>query len=1012
MKSMTSESARETDRELLERFRANRDREAFSQIVNRYGPVVFGVCRRIIGDIQKSEDAFQQTFFSLARFAHQINRPEALPGWLYATARRTSLEGKPIIRSSGSLSTSMESADRDPLSEITGREMLQAIEEELSKLPEEYRTAILLCGVEGLSVDEAAERLGSTNGSIRGSLQRGRAMLKDRLRLRGIELPAALTLVFGAPSVVPAATTEAAIEGAMSVGVAKSMYASRIIALLTNPGVWLLMLALFSGYMGWRVLNPIPKVPLPPLEIAKWELSTDTPLPKGAIARIGDGRNTLELGKRLIRFVDQDRVLVAVGESEFIAWEVATGKQLHRTPLPNKLPVAISPEGKWLVCGGAVLETLTGKTYWQAFIQDDLTSLHFDGEDRFVAVFHTMPSRIIDVQKFNLPARLMLFAKQLNGHRAQYLPGSGKVAVWDRLADDYDGVLVENQNEHSIRLYSSQNFEEAPKQLVGFRGEPIEVASDAAGDKFFVASTGGQLTCWNTQNAEQLYQGKILIPPSNHTRAMKDGSVKRYFFRNDIKQLHVSPLGDKAIWSGWSNAQQLSPACHSIKKQKILWEDKSTLRTAYANYLFDDERGRILINDHKIEVFDAESGKRLSPELSKYTSRGPQFYTRQMDLTKDGRLVAFGNRTIGFYDVELILDENAEPTNSPELNRDHEGAAQCGFLPGSSSIVWGANSNLAVIDVEKRKTLSITDYFLNNNIYQEDPSKSEWTYLDSWNLKFVKLTWDGSEIHKSEKRIDPKFKKLADSYSQRGVGKWFGEHYYSAIYSSTPTREIRVDCTDLSSGENRWEKSIKLPEMKLDPKNVGAISSNSLAGSPDSTPRKMSISSDGKMLAVMNAWQLAVYDSATGAELGYIESGWTYDERLEFDNVEFSRDNQQLLIGLAKRQHQTQEFQIRDLKTPRQVVRKIDLGKPTFHTVGHVNIRISQSPDGQLIAVSSGGNGLKLFDRKSGALKYHLPQITQTVVASISHDNRLVIANEANQNLTALVWELARFAVK
>jgi RNA polymerase sigma factor (sigma-70 family) len=153
MKAVQSTLQSHTDRHLLNRFRIARDREAFGELVHRYGPVVFGICQRVLGDHHSAEDAFQQTFIKLARFVHDIQKPEALAGWLHATATRSALAIAPSRGQQTYLGNETSSRERDPLEEISGRELIGIIEEELAALPKEYRSAILLCGIEGLSID-------------------------------------------------------------------------------------------------------------------------------------------------------------------------------------------------------------------------------------------------------------------------------------------------------------------------------------------------------------------------------------------------------------------------------------------------------------------------------------------------------------------------------------------------------------------------------------------------------------------------------------------------------------------------------------------------------------------------------------------------------------------------------------------------------------------------------------------------------------------------------------------
>src|SRR5438034_901995 len=82
------------DGELLRRFAAGRDEDAFNELVRRHGPQVLSVCRRVLGDPDAADDAFQATFLVLAGKAGSISRPELLGNWLYGVAYRVSAKAR------------------------------------------------------------------------------------------------------------------------------------------------------------------------------------------------------------------------------------------------------------------------------------------------------------------------------------------------------------------------------------------------------------------------------------------------------------------------------------------------------------------------------------------------------------------------------------------------------------------------------------------------------------------------------------------------------------------------------------------------------------------------------------------------------------------------------------------------------------------------------------------------------------------------------------------------------
>src|SRR5262249_60067813 len=107
-------------------------------------------------------------------------------------------------------------AHPSPLDQLTARELLAALDDEVRRLPEVYRLPVLLCCLEGRSQEEAARQLGWTPGSIKGRLERGRARLQARLARRGLTLPAALAAVELARGPAPAALTSATASLALT----------------------------------------------------------------------------------------------------------------------------------------------------------------------------------------------------------------------------------------------------------------------------------------------------------------------------------------------------------------------------------------------------------------------------------------------------------------------------------------------------------------------------------------------------------------------------------------------------------------------------------------------------------------------------------------------------------------------------------------------------------------------------------------------------------------------------
>jgi RNA polymerase sigma factor (sigma-70 family) len=187
-----------TDAELLERFLQDRDEASFELLMWRHGPMVYGVCRRILHQTQDAEDAFQAAFLMLSRKADSIGKRESISGWLYTVAYRIALRAKSrsmrrsqVEKPLDDLPIDLKSCD--PVDLTAWRELRRMLDAELSQIPEKYRTAFILCHLEGKTCEEAAEHLGCPRGTVQSRVGRARERLRSRLMLRGWT-PASSTL--------------------------------------------------------------------------------------------------------------------------------------------------------------------------------------------------------------------------------------------------------------------------------------------------------------------------------------------------------------------------------------------------------------------------------------------------------------------------------------------------------------------------------------------------------------------------------------------------------------------------------------------------------------------------------------------------------------------------------------------------------------------------------------------------------------------------------------------------
>src|SRR5687767_11845523 len=149
-----------SDGQLLERFVAGRDESAFEMLVRRHGPMVLGVCRRILGDPHDADDAFQATFLVLARKAASVWPREAVANWLYGVAQLTAVRLKSLnARRLGRERLVPHMPEREVATDDERSELLGLLDQELARLPDKYRTVIVLCDLEGSPRKEVARQL-------------------------------------------------------------------------------------------------------------------------------------------------------------------------------------------------------------------------------------------------------------------------------------------------------------------------------------------------------------------------------------------------------------------------------------------------------------------------------------------------------------------------------------------------------------------------------------------------------------------------------------------------------------------------------------------------------------------------------------------------------------------------------------------------------------------------------------------------------------------------------------
>src|SRR5262245_9131376 len=179
---MLRDGVEPTDGQLLEAFVKDREPAAVEALVRRHGSMVWGVCRRVLGNHHDAEDAFQATFLVLVSKASSVKPRDMVGNWLYGVAQQTALKAgattakRKTREQQVSAMPEPTAAPSDPADNLA-----PILDQELSRLPDKYRAVLVLCELEGKAIKEAAKQLGVPDGTIASRLARGRTMLAKRL---------------------------------------------------------------------------------------------------------------------------------------------------------------------------------------------------------------------------------------------------------------------------------------------------------------------------------------------------------------------------------------------------------------------------------------------------------------------------------------------------------------------------------------------------------------------------------------------------------------------------------------------------------------------------------------------------------------------------------------------------------------------------------------------------------------------------------------------------------------
>jgi RNA polymerase sigma factor (sigma-70 family) len=348
---MNSPEGETSDRVLIDRFAQARDERAFAELVERHGPLVHSVCRRLLRDAATAADVFQATFLVLAQEAGRAKWRTTIGPWLYTIAVR--LARKAQSRRTGAPLDTATAAElaapgTDPSEPLVWDEVKGALDDEMAQLPTALSQPLVLCYLQGLTRDEAARLLGISLAKLKRNLNRGRNLLHARLSRRGITLAAAgwgiaLTtpplsaemrqrVIRLACDATQASTTPAAVQeliaGCTPTRTSRWLLAPVVLAVGLSVTALAFALRPAEPPPAPTATKPVDDNPSPDA-VAQKEAPMD-PLPDGAVMRFGSLRLSDSTIYKAGAFSPDGKLFA----TSLCVWDAATGKLVRRRQNP------------------------------------------------------------------------------------------------------------------------------------------------------------------------------------------------------------------------------------------------------------------------------------------------------------------------------------------------------------------------------------------------------------------------------------------------------------------------------------------------------------------------------------------------------------------------------------------------------------------------------------------------------------------------------------------------------
>jgi RNA polymerase sigma factor (sigma-70 family) len=715
------------DAELMKALVSANDPAAFAALVERFGNVVWGVCRRILPTNEDAEDAFQAVFLVLAKKGATITNKGAVGSWLYGVAYRTAMKARRDL--AHRIQRERKAPPPAPAEGASGvaacRELQRVLDEEVARLPEKFKAPFVLCCIEGLSKSEAARELNWKEGTVSGRLADARKKLQARLIRRGITLSAALTALAltqksaaAAVSPIVVETTIHGVSGVMAgqtatglspvaVSLSDAVVRTFAVAQLKTAGAAILAMALtiasvtVATFPGAQVpagqappAHEAPQAPrrsisfVPP-SVPFLEVIDEQVL---ALAFSADGKQLVTAGGRHIN----------PGQVAF--WDVDTQQKTRKARrIPDTRSVAFAPSGKYVACGqfgGAIVlrdpataqptATLKGHTI-------GVNSLAFSDDGHWLVSGGL--DRAVKLWDMKTNAEKKAFA----GHTDQ---------VYSVAFFHHGKSFVSAGKDKTARIWNVDNTKE--KLVLAGHTEPIEGVAVSPDDKVIAtASWDSTIKLWDAETAAEIavlrgHLGAVFAVAFSPDGALlasgsADGDVRLWSTQT---RTSIATLGrhGSAVWSvAFSPKGNLLASGGSDTAAK-LWDvaerrGVGTLATteywpvSALAYSPDGKSVAIATQDKTLEIFDAQMGAK------KRVLSGHADVVTCLAFAPDGATLASGSvdKSVRLWDSasgagKRILTEHTGPVRSLAFSAD--GAILASAGDDAILHVWDAKSGL------------------------------------------------------------------------------------------------------------------------------------------------------------------------------------------------------------------------------------------------------------------------------------------------------------------------------